>query len=145
MNDLWVATRTIAEPIDNYHMMIGFSDDASRQRRIAYNMVTSFESEIPPSYAEVSLEKNQGYFKLTDDELRFRFLQDYGVDPAGEIVNYKIYSWNRQAPVSGSMTLGAGHNNLEVDVSNLVSDSYYTLEFEANKKQKYVLKFKTKS
>ncbi|WMX16220.1 hypothetical protein [Aureispira sp. CCB-E] len=144
MNDIWVATRTLQEPIDKYNLMIGFYDEANFQRRIAYNMRTTFESEIPITYAELSLEKNQGYVKLTDDNLRFRFLQEYAVE-TGETINYKIYPWNRQNPVTGNFQVQEGYNNMDLDVSSLPSESYYTLEFESNKKETYILKFKTKS
>lgn len=145
MNDILVGTRTINESANEYHVMIGFNDNPIFQRRIAYNFRTSFDSEIPPSYTELSLDKNQAYTKLTDDNLRFRFLQEYGVDVGGQTIDYKIYPWNRQNPVTGNLQLQEGYNNIDLDVSNLSADSYYTLEFESNKKEHYVLKFKTKS
>jgi hypothetical protein len=145
MNDLWVATRTIAEPIDNYHMMIGFSDDASRQRRIAYNMVTSFESVDKGIYAELKSKLDGGYIQLEDDFLRLKFNQEYAVDNGGDIINYKIYKWDRTS-VSGTFnaTYGVNWETLDLSTFNLNSNEHYTIEFEGNKVEKYVLRFKTK-
>lgn len=102
------------------------------------------DAVMPTSYAAVSFDANAGYHQLIDDELRFQFLQDYATDQGGEVVQYTIYPWNRQNPITGSMTLQDHYNYIDINVSGLNKDSYYTLEFKANKDQKYVLKFKTK-
>ncbi|BDS15409.1 hypothetical protein [Aureispira anguillae] len=145
MGDQLVATKTLTEAIDKYYLMVGFSDAADRQRRIVYDVRTTFKSTVPVSYAELILGGNTGYFQLTDDYLRFRLKQEYGVETGGETIAYKIYPWNRQNPISSSFVLNHGYNNLDLDVSGLAADSYYTLEFKANKKETYILKFKTKS
>ena len=145
MNDLLVATRTLVEPIDNYHLMVGFSDDASRQRRIAYNMTTTFGSTPIVGYAELKNKLDGGYIQLEDNSLRIKFNQEYGVDGSGETINYKIYKWDRTS-YSGTFNANYGVNWQTLDLSsfNLNDGEHYTIEFEANKKEKYILRFKTK-
>ncbi|WMX17576.1 hypothetical protein [Aureispira sp. CCB-E] len=145
MNDIWVATRTLQEPIDKYNLIVGFSDDATRQRRIAYNMRTTFNSQPPVNYAELKSQLDGGYIQLKDDFLRIKFNQEYGVDGSGETINYKIYKWDRTSH-SGTFNATYGINWKDLDLSglNLNSDEHYTIEFEANKGEKYILRFKTK-
>ena len=99
---------------------------------------------IPPAYATVSATAEGGYVPLVDDQLRFKFVQDYALNNGSQTINYTIYPWNRQNPVTGTLQLIEGHNYIDIDVSALSPNSYYTLEFESNKDQAYRLKFKTK-
>lgn len=142
------------------NVYVGNSMNASNNRALdgavddirIYNRVLSqteiealYNEENPvPIYANLVSRENTGYFQLTDDKLRFRFLQEYAVNSGGDIVAYKIYPWNRQSPISGNMTLQYKYNDIDIDVSSLTTNSYYTLEFEANKEEKYILKFRTK-
>lgn len=108
------------------------------------NLYNEANPTTPPASAELLLGENSGYFQLVDDDLRLRFLQEYGVDQGGESIMYQIYSWDRQNLITGNFTLQDGYNNLNINMSSLSSNSYYTLEFKANKGEEYILKFKTK-
>jgi hypothetical protein len=103
------------------------------------------EPEVVSVYVELGESLSDGFAKQIDNFLRFKLNQDYAVTSGGEVINYTIYKWDRTSH-SGKFNLNYGTNWKVIDLSsyNLDTNTHYTLEFKANKKQEYILKFKTK-
>ncbi len=150
MNDIWVATRTLAEPIDKYNLMVGFSDDATRQRRIAYNMRTNINSKTPVVYAELKDILNSSYYPITDVEnvVYFNYKEEYR---AGTL-NFVVYD-DKRDPVSGvslenvdlpslaEKRIGTNRYKLTLP-NNLDLTKFYLLEIANDKGEKQFLRFK---
>lgn len=111
-----------------------------------FNEVNPYVPPVTITYAELKQELDGGYVQLQNDILRIKFKQDYAVSGGGETISYKIYKWNRTSH-SGTFNASYGINWKALDLSsfNLNNNEHYTLEFEANKGEKYILRFKTKS
>lgn len=128
----------------------GVDDVRIYNRVLSASEIQSLYAEANPNkptiYAELKQQLDAGYIQLEDDKLRIKFQQDYAVGSSGEIINYKIYKWDRTS-YSGSFNASYGINWEEIDLSvlGLNNNEHYTIEFEANKGEKYVLRFKTKS
>jgi hypothetical protein len=150
MNDLWVATRTLVEPIDNYHLMIGFTDPPDRQRRIAYDMRTSFESRVPTVYTELRDMVNASYYPITDveDIVYFNYKERYR---AGTL-DFAVYNEERELvsgvilenidlPSPTEKRYGTNRYKLKLP-SNLDLSKFYLLEVTNDKGEKQFLRFK---
>lgn len=153
MNDIHLGNRTIAETNEEYYLMIGFSDAADRQRRIAYDMVTSFESEIPVVYTELKDKLDASYYPITNgkNSIYFYYKEDYnaGVLNTSDFVVYD----NGRNVVSGvtfenvdlsnSAAKRYGTNRYKLTLpSNLDLSKFYLLEVTNEKGEKQFLRFK---
>ncbi|BDS15665.1 LamG domain-containing protein [Aureispira anguillae] len=137
----WSNNRALDGAVDDiriYNRVLSFSEIQS--------LYTEANPNQPVIYAEPQQELDGGYVQLEDDKLRIKFNQDYAVSGGGETINYKIYKWDRTI-YSGSFTASYGINWKELDLSsfNLSNNEHYTIKFEANKGEQYILRFKTKS
>ncbi|MEM6725177.1 MAG: SprB repeat-containing protein [Bacteroidota bacterium] len=124
---------------------------------IAMKNPGTFYSDISTTFKYQSTTPDEGYSKLarsqkemgvipvSNNTLRFKFIQEYHVDPANNNLNYTIWDKTRTAiTVPITLTKDYGVNWYDLDLSGatgLVSGAFYTLEIEENKGQKYYLKF----
>lgn len=99
-----------------------------------------------PPYASLTHQLDGGYIQQTDEVLRIKFQQEYAVDPALQYteVDYNIYDWRRTVVKNGKLKMYYGTNWKNIGIPNLAPATHYTLEFNANKEEQYLLRFKTK-
>jgi hypothetical protein len=97
----------------------------------------------PLIYTEPKDKLDGGFVLLTDNFLRFKFMQEYETTTTNPTITYQIYDWTRALAQSGSIPIVYGVNWMAVPLSGLAANTYYVLEISANKGEKYFLRFKT--
>ena len=127
----------------------GIVDDIRIYNRVLdeEEVTALFEEEDPypnPIYAELKKELDGGATLLQDETLRFKFQQEYQTTSSNTNITYNIYDWTRGTAVAtGTFATVHGTNWVEVALPGGINPSeYYILEIEANKGQKYYLRFK---
>lgn len=151
-----------ANIFSNEDVRVGSSMNASNNRALdgtvddirIYNRVLNqsevtalYEEEDPsPSliYAELKKQLDGGATLLQDETLRFKFQQEYQTTSTNTNITYNIYDWTRGTPVAtGTFSTVHGTNWVEIALPGGINTSeYHILEIEANKGQKYYLRFK---
>lgn len=104
------------------------------------------DPSIVPIYADLKQKIDGGFVKQLDNSLRFKFEQEYAVDPITKYLDipYTIYDWAQNIAQSGTIRVEYGTNWEELDISSLVANTQYTMELKGNKEERYLLRFKTK-
>jgi len=150
MNDLLVATRTLVEPLNNYHLIVGFNDAASLQRRIAYDMTTTFESIAPTVYTELKDKLDASYYPIigASNTVYFHYKEDYR---AGNLT-FNVYKDDRSILSSGVTLKNVdlsntsakryGTNRYKLELPALDPAKFYLLEVTNEKGEKQFLRFK---
>ena len=135
----------------NNRALDGIVDDLRIYNRVlSASEVLNLYQEVDPfpsyPYAELKSKLDAGATLLQDNTLRFKFNQEYQTTSSNTNISYTIHDWTRGTPIStGSFSTQHGLNWVEVNLpSGLNALEYYTLELEANKGQKYYLRFKPK-
>jgi len=108
-------------------------------------MRTSFESipKVNSIYTNLKPELDGGSVLLEDETLRFKFQQEYQTTTTNTNIAYSIYDWNRTAVATGTFQTIHGTNWVDINLpGGINSTEHYILEIEANKGQKYYLRFK---
>ena len=145
INDLLVATKVLPGTEEEYYWTTGFNDNPAFDRRVVHDVRSDFESQPPPSYIQLKKQADGAYTPLTQPTLFFKFIQEYAVQ-TGESIDYVIYDWQRNPIQQGSFDVDYGTNwksvNLVPNVGlNYNSQEIYSIEFEANKEEFYILRF----
>lgn len=136
---------------ENNRALDGAVDDIRIYNRVlSSSEVTALYEEPDPSilpiYAELKPKLDGSFVQQIDNTLRFKFDQEYAVDPMTQYLDipYTIYDWTQTIVHSGNIRVDYGINWEELDISTLSTGTHYTIEFKANKEERYLLRFKTK-
>jgi hypothetical protein len=99
---------------------------------------------ITPYFYTPKLILDGSYAKMIDESLNLKFTQEYATSDGTEI-NFEVYDWQRGITYQGIFNVNYGINWKELDISSwsLNAQTFYTLEFKANKGQLYKIRFKT--
>jgi hypothetical protein len=127
-----------------YNVLVTDNNLCSISQNYSVNIVTISVTSYTNSYAVLKKQLDAGYYQVQNGKLFFKFQEEYKNISQ---LNYKIYDEHRSNVLLTPPTLPVkiGTNQYFVDLTSygsFVNSSYYTIEVQNEKKEKFVLKFK---
>lgn len=118
----------------------GVSSYETSASNVAYVLVNSTESTVPPSYVRLRHKLDGGHYKANANTIYFLFEEEYAI--ASSQLNYKVYNSTNTVVMNSSPSLpvSQGLNKYSLNLGSIASGAY-VLEVINSKNEKWYLRF----